>query len=466
MTIKNITIIIFGATGDLTKRKLIPALYQLIKHKKIENVLIIGAAFNDAHVRDVIDDSLSFIQNPNNAIIQTLYDSFYYKKVNFTELHDFVALNDFVKNCEKDYSGTHNRLFYCATASHFFAPITDYCFQAGLLHRTTIKDTFWHRIVYEKPFGHDLNSAQDINQAIAAIIDESQVYRIDHYLTKEIVSNIAMIRFTNCVLEPLWSHQYIDQVNIIVSEKLGIEGRGGYYDAYGALKDVVQNHILEILALVCMEAPEKLSGDYIRTERVKVLEKTRYVDGILGQYDGYLAEGNVREHSDTDTYAFLKLAVDTMRWSGVPFYIKTGKCLDKKETVIHIKFKQVDCLLLRGCPLESNWLTIRVDPESIIQLILNVKNSFNADRTTPVAMELIHEKITGVESAQAYEVLLQEAMRGEQSISVRVDEIEYAWKIIDHIKTQQLPLYIYEKGSEGPREAMQFIKKHGIKKRA
>jgi len=463
---KNTTFILFGATGDLSKRKLLPALYQLIAQKKIENILIIGAAFDNATSESMINAALPFIKNPDDSILQKLYSCSYYKKLNFNTYSDFVALKEFVLECEQKYnfSQTH-RLFYVATASHFFTSITQNSFGSGLLQRTTAQSAFWHRIIYEKPFGHDAQSARAINECIANLIDESQVYRIDHYLTKEVVSNIAMIRFTNCVLEPLWSNRYIDQVQIVLSETLGLEGRGSYYDAYGALKDVVQNHILEILALVCMEAPEKLIGDAIRNERVKVLQNVRFIDGILGQYDGYLNEKDVGEGSHTETYAFLKLAVDTLRWRGVPFYIKTGKCLDKKETVIHIKFKQVDCLLLRGCPTDSNWLTISVDPESIIQLTLNVKKPLHADRVVPVVMELAHNKITGVESSQAYEVLLLEVLRGEQSISVRFDEIEYAWKLIDHLAAQKLPLYRYEKGSEGPVEEIQFIQKHGIKKR-
>lgn len=460
---KHITIIIFGATGDLSKRKLIPALYWLITHKKIDTITIIGAAFDDITSDYMIDLAKPFIKNADEAILATLYACSYYKKINFTVPKDFVELNAFVQECEKKHSGYSNRLFYCATAAHFFIPITLHSFNAHLLQRTIAQDTVWHRIIYEKPFGYDVHSAREINEAIAALIDESQVYRIDHYLTKEVVSNIAMIRFTNCVLEPLWSNRYIDQVHIILSEKIGIEDRGGYYDTYGALKDVVQNHILEILALVCMEAPEKLTGDYIRSERVKVLEKVKFIDGILGQYDGYLNEKNVHERSQTDTYALLKIAVDTLRWRGVPFYIKTGKCLDKKETAIHIKFKQVDCLLLRGCPTHSNWLTIKIDPEAIIQLSLNVKRPDAIDQVMPVNMELLHNKIVGIESPQAYEVLLAEVLRGEQSISVRFDEIEYAWKLIDYIVQKKLPLYTYEKGSTGPQEETAFINKHGMK---
>jgi len=292
------------------------------------------------------------------------------------------------------------------------------------------------------------------------------VYRIDHYLTKEIVSNIAMIRFTNCVFEPLWSHRYIDQVQIIASETIGLEGRGAYYDQFGALRDVVQNHMLELLALVCMESPEKLTGDFVRGERAKVLEKVQFVEGILGQYEGYAQEESVQPNSTTETYASLKFFVNNARWSGVPFYIKTGKCLDKKETTIHIKFKQVDCLLLRGCPMDSNWLTIKIAPDQAFLLTLNAKDPNSIDKIVPVQMEFCHSCIFGLQTPQAYEVIFEEVMRGEQSISVRYDEIEFAWQIIDQIFAQKLRVYQYKKATTGPQEEILLQQRWGIKWRS
>lgn len=460
---KNITIILFGATGDLSKRKIIPALYRLIEHKKLEHFTIVGTAFDDVTADHMIDAARPFIEKSDEAIWNILRNNSFYKKIDFTQKDDYSELYSFVQECERQKGLTGNRLFYVATASSFFCPITQYCADVGLLLKRDVKDQFWHRIVYEKPFGNDLESARQINACIERTLNESQVYRIDHYLTKEVVSNIAMIRFTNCVFEPLWSNRYIDQVQIVLSESGGIEGRGVYYDTAGALRDVVQNHMLEMLALICMESPEKLTGDYIRAQRVKVLEKLRFVDGILGQYDGYQAEKNVSHGSRTDTYASLKLAVDTPRWSGVPFYLKTGKRLDKKETVIHIKFKQVDCLLMRGCPTDSNWLTIQIAPEAIFSLTLNTKIPGKSDEVTPVNMEFCHSCIYGLQTPEAYEVIIEEVMRGEQSISVRFDEIEYAWKLIDTISAQKLPVYSYAQGLSGPEEETQFDDKHGMR---
>lgn len=464
---KNVTIILFGATGDLSKRKIIPALYRFIAKKKIEKVIIVGAAFDDVTSDKMIDAARSFATQVDEESWYDLQKISFYKKINFTENNDFQALHDFVQECEKKHGIINsNRLFYVATASDFFCSVTHNSARVGLLQRRNTKDATWHRIVYEKPFGHDLTSAHEINECIKNTINESQVYRIDHYLTKEVVSNIAMIRFTNCVLEPLWSNRYIDQVQIILSESGGIEGRGAYYDAYGALRDVVQNHMLELLALICMESPEKLTGDYIRAERAKVLEKIQFIDGILGQYDGYQQEAHVKDNSSTDTYASLKLAVDTPRWTGVPFYLKTGKCLNKKETIIHIKFKQVDCLLMRGCPVDSNWLTIQIAPEATFVLTLNVKRPETTDQIVPVGMEFCHSCLFGPQTPEAYEVLFEEVMRGEQAVSVRFDEIEYAWKLIDTIEAQKLPLFTYEKGSTGPQEEKQYTDKYGMRWRS
>ena len=460
---KNVTIVLFGATGDLSKRKIIPALYRFLVKKKLEKVIIVGAAFDDVTADQMIDAAKPFIPDVDEAYWDSLRAMSYYKKINFKEPNDFESLRLFVEECEKKNGIGASRLFYLATAADFFCSITHNSAQTGLLQRHGKNEPVWHRIVYEKPFGHDLESAHVINECIKHNIDESQVYRIDHYLTKEVVSNIAMIRFTNCVLEPLWSNRYIDQVQIVLSESVGLEGRGMYYDTYGALRDVVQNHMLEILALICMESPEKLTGDYIRAERVKVLEKIKFIDGILGQYEGYTDEPHVQKNSRTDTYASLKLAVDTPRWVGVPFYLKTGKCLDKKETIIHIKFKQVDCLLMRGCPTDSNWLTIQIAPEATFVLTLNMKKPNAADQMMPVGMEFCHSCLFGLQTPEAYEVLLGEVVRGEQSISVRFDEIEYAWKLIDAIEQQKLPLFRYKKESKGPQEEQQFTQKHGMR---
>lgn len=460
---KSITIVIFGATGDLAKRKLIPALYHLIARKKIENFIIVGAAIDDVNVDTMLIRAQEHISQHDESVWDILRDRSFYKRVNFANEQDFDALREYIELLEKQHGFEKaHRLFYCATAPSFFCSITRSIACTRLAIKHDIHDDVWHRIVYEKPFGHDLASAHEINECIKEFFYESQVYRIDHYLTKDVVSNIAMIRFTNIVLEPLWSRNHIDQIQIILSETVGVEMRGKYYDQFGALRDMVQNHILELLALICMESPKKLTGDFIRIERAKVLEKVRLIDGILGQYKGYRQEKDVVADSKTETYAALALAVDTQRWKDVPIYVKTGKCLDKKETVIHIKFKAVECLLLEGCPIESNWLTLRVAPESLFTLTLNAKHPMK-DQLVPVDMEFCHSCLFGLQVPASYEVLLSEVIKGEQSVSVRFDEIEYAWRLIDAVEDAQLPLFSYVPSSTGPEEEKEFRDRHTMR---
>jgi glucose-6-phosphate 1-dehydrogenase len=475
------TIVLFGASGDLAKRKLIPALYKLIGHNKLTNFVVVGAAYDDTSAATILEQAKPFIIQYDQAVFDRMRERFFYQRVNFVEPADFVGLEKQVSTLERTYGLSGNRIIYLAAASHFFVPITQAVASSGLARtQPSLIRAFssassggqesspspWHRLVYEKPFGEDLQTAHAINKCIARCFNESQIYRIDHYLTKEIVGNIALVRFTNCVFEPLWNNRYIDNVQIILSEKIGIDGRGGYYDHYGALKDMVQNHMLELMALIGMESPEKLTGEYIRQERVKVLEKIKVIDATLGQYEGYRSEAHVAPNSTTETFVSLFCMIENHRWAGVPFYLKTGKHLDKKETVIHIKFKQVDCLLSRNCPSDSNYLTIEVTPEAKFSLSLNVKKPGLVNEVTPVNMEFCHSCLFGPITPEAYEVIFEEIMRGEQSISVRFDEIEYAWKVIDAIEAMNLAVYPYAPGSRGPEQAEQFARKHGMRWRS
>lgn len=462
----DVTIIIFGASGDLTRRKLLPALYRLILQKKLTNFAIVGAAIDPITVADIFTKTRDFIGPVDESVWQLMQERTFYERIDFSNATDFKRVAKKVAAIEKELHLKGNRLIYVASAANYFCSITEHSAMAKLIERTKEGEQPWQRIIYEKPFGHNLASAQQINACIEKFLDESQVYRIDHFLTKELVSNIALIRFTNCVFEPLWSNRYIDQVQIIISEELGIENRGTYYDKYGALADVMQNHLLELLALIGMESPEKLTGNYIRSKRVDVLKKVEIVDGILGQFEGYTQEKFVDPSSKTETFAALFLRVNNPRWAGVPFYVKTGKCLPKKETVIHIKFKQVDCLLTHSCPVPSNWLTIEVAPEATFSLTLNVKKPGRNEIVVPVAMEFCHSCLFGTQIPQAHEVILEEVMKGEQSISVRFDEIEWAWRIIDAVRSQQFPLYRYRCESNGPKELEEFEQKHGMRWRS
>jgi len=462
----NVTLIILGATGDLARRKLFPSIYRLLARNKLNQCAIIGAAYEEVTVLDILEKVRKHMPHIDEEVWQQLVDSFSYQQLNFNKLEDYKRLNSHIQNIEKQQGCPGNRLIYLAAASTFYCEITTNLAKSGIAHKTETKKVPWNRIVYEKPFGHDKKSAHEINACIKTYFDEHQIYRIDHYLTKELVSNISLLRFTNCVLEPLWNNRYIDNVQIILSEEICMEGRGAYFDAYGTLRDVMQNHMLELLALVAMEAPKKLTGEYVADQRVQVLKHVEIIDGILGQYHGYHDEPGVKPDSTTETFAALYAQINNPRWTGVPFYLKSGKCLNKKETAIYIKFKQVDCLLAKECPSETNSLTIRIAPDASFILRLNAKKVGESNELIPIDMEFCHSCVFGRSTPQSHEILLSEIIRGERSVSVRFDEIEYAWDIIDQIITRKLPVYEYEEGSAGPKELIDFEKKHGMRWRS
>jgi glucose-6-phosphate 1-dehydrogenase len=483
-------IILLGATGDLSTRKIFPALYTLFKNNKLGNSIIIGAALSEVTAQQLLENAKKYIKPSDGDTWHAFSKRVLYFPVNFSNPEDFNALAAYVAVQEKKGKLAGNRIVYCATAPYFYCTITQGLAASGLIkkmqnvrkvrqaHHEREEDSgsssarpelvqgfgrIYNRIVYEKPFGHDLASAQEINACIAAHFEEHQIFRIDHYLTKELVGNIALVRFTNIVFEPLWNNRYIDHVQIIFDEEVCLDGRGAFYDKYGALADVMQNHMMQLVALIGMEAPQKLTGDFIRTERAKVLQKVKVIDALLGQYKGYHQEQGVAPDSKTETFAEVYVRIDNPRWAGVPFYLKAGKCLDKKETTIYIKFKQVDCLLSKACPSESNNLTIEISPNPLFALTLNAKVPGKNDEVSPVKMTFASD-VFGPQSPEAYETLIEEILKGEQSVSVRFDEIEYAWKIIDAVRALKPPLYEYERRSKGPQEGQElFQKKHGMR---
>lgn len=458
-------IIILGATGDLARRKIFPALFQLYVKKKLGKSIIIGAALDELHDTQFHEKIKQHISIADQAQWSSFISRISYVPINFLQPTEFKKLAAWVAQKEKEVGLTGNRLAYCATAPYFYCSLSDNLASSNLIKRTK-HEAIWQRIVFEKPFGSDLQSAQEINRCIAKHFDEHQIYRIDHYLTKELVGNIALIRFTNLIFEPLWNNRYIDQVQIIFDEQLDVDGRGAYYDKYGAVSDVMQNHMMQLVALIGMESPEKLTGDKIRSERARVLERVQVVDALFGQYEGYKKEMGVDPQSQTETFAQVMVRIDNPRWSGVPFYLKTGKCLDKKETVIFIKFKKVDCLLSRACPSESNFLTIRISPDPLFALTLNAKVPGTIDEVAPVEMDISHDAFVQ-QSTQAYEIVIEEVMRGEQSVAVRFDEIESAWRVIDAIRARKPVIFRYEKGTSGPKEAVKlFDEKHGVRWKA
>lgn len=458
-----VTYIIFGITGDLAKRKLIPALYHLSR-SSIGKILIIGVAIEEVTSLSILKNAQPFVEDFDAGEWDNFCNNFYYERLDVKDPNGWALFKKRVIELEKKVVFEGKRLVYLATASSLFGIITQELAQIGLIEKKAEVDSNWHRVIYEKPFGHDAASAHKINVLIARYLNEHQIFRIDHYLTKELVSNISIVRFTNCVFEPLWNNRYIDQINILLDETIDIEGRGQYYDQYGALRDVLQNHILQMLALIAMESPSCLTGDAIRDRRVSLLKSVEFSDGIRGQYKDFIREKHVADNSKTETFAALLFQVKTARWLGVPFFVKTGKCLQKREVAIQVKFKQVDCLLARNCALlESNWLTFSIAPEEQFSLKLNVKMAGESDMVTQVSMRFCHQDHFDMRSSQAYETLLKEVVAGEQASAVRFDEIEAAWAIIDQIEKKKLPLYEYERGSAGPVELKDFIYKHGIK---
>ncbi len=457
------TIVILGATGDLATRRLIPALFHLTEQRQLKDYIIVGAALTQCDASEVLQKAKKYISDLDERRWEQFEERFFYVSVDFTRQEDFKTLADQINKLESEWKMPGNRVVYMATSPSFFCPVTQELSNAEIIHKQDDDQQSWTRVIYEKPFGHDSASARALNECISNYLDESQIFRIDHYLAKNIVGNIALLRFTNRVFEPLWNKDNIAWVEIVLSETSGVRGSGHYYDSYGAINDVVQNHILQIIALIGMEAPVYLSGEFIRDEKARVLKHVRAVDLLLGQYEGYQSEEGVAHDSTTETFAAAHLTIDNARWQGVPFYIRTGKALDKKETVITIQFKEVKCLLQTSCPTEPNYLRIRVMPEPGFALVLNVKKPGMIEEIEPIAMDFCYEKRFGKVPENAYEVLLQEVLKGEPSVSVREDEIEYAWNMIDALKKLDRPVYTYKKGSHGPKELQEFAHKHSMR---
>ena len=453
---ENCTIIIMGVTGDLAKLKLIPAVYELLKEKKLGTFSLVGTASRDQDAAAILDEAKKNIPNIDEALWNTVKNNFTYCKVNFDMPEDYQGLKTRIEEIEKKNGLSGNRLFYLATLPEHFESITLNLAKVGLVDPKKMQ-----RVIYEKPFGSDLKSAQKINACIGKVFDEKNIYRADHYLGKELVANIALLRFTNRILEPLWSRRDVDSVQIILDENFGIKNRGKYYDAYGAMKDIMQSHALQILALLAMESPDRLTGEHIRQKKADVLKMTKITDVILGQYEGYLEERFVAPNSKTETFFAVKLEVNNARWKGVPFYIRAGKNLAKKQTIAHIRFKGVECLLAKTCPSDNNYLTIRVEPNEGFAFEINSKAMTGNYEIQTIDLGYDH-KDWGEHNMDAYTVLIEQALAGEQSFFINKEEIEYSWKIVDAVKKEKLPVYQYKVGSDGPKELERWSQKNNI----
>jgi glucose-6-phosphate 1-dehydrogenase len=479
--------VIFGATGDLSGRKLLPALYNLAKQRSLPaGFAVVGAAIDDLddkafrnHASDVIQ-KFSRTQPIDARVLDAFLSSLSYVKVDFSKLDDFKALAQKLQELDSTRHVGGNRIFYCATPPPMYQTITLQLQAAGL----NTGDGF-HRIVVEKPFGFDLKSARELTQTLQRVFPEDSVYRIDHYLGKETVQNILAFRFANSIFEPVWNTNLIDSVQITAAEDIGIEQRGAYYDKAGTLRDIVQNHALQLVALTAMEPPLAFEATAVRDEKVKVLRSIRPLLGddivrstVRGQYTkgwvlgeqvaAYRQEKNVATDSPTETFAGLRLFIDNWRWAGVPFYIRAGKRLPKRVTEIRIQFKRPPHLTFGREAMQEvdpNAITLRIQPEEGISLKFGAKVPSAGLRIRSVTMDFQYMTSFLVEAPEAYERLLLDCMIGDPTLFTRADEVEAAWTLIDPIEESwrngRPPLGMYAAGTWGPPEAARLLQADG-----
>lgn len=473
-------IVLFGASGDLAERKLYPALYEIYKKNGNKPFVVIGCArrpwdhdqfraFVESSLRETLDtESKGFLQR------------FFYYPLDVNHTDAYHELRDLVEQLDRDYHLKGNRLFYLALAPEYFSTVT-----LNLKEAHLTETNGWKRLIIEKPFGKDLTSAKALNDDICKVFMEDEIYRIDHYLGKEMVQNIQVIRFANPIFESIWNNRYIANIQITASETIGVGERAGYYDRTGALLDMVQNHILQMVALTAMEPPSRLETEDIRDEKVKVLRSIRPVTAecvadqiVRGQYTrGLLANGEraiayreedgIAHNSDTETFIAAKLYIDNFRWSGVPFYIRTGKRLKTKSTQIIVQFKNapLNPYLRTFNGEEPNLLAIHVQPDEGLTLKLNAKRFTEKWDTMPVTLDFCNNCSKEDYGSDAYERLINDCMHGDSTNFTRWDEVALSWEYVDGIirawREKPIPLNFYEAGSMGPYESDQLLKKDG-----
>ncbi len=483
------TIVIFGASGDLTKRKLLPALYNLKRLKLLpENFAVLGVAVtegNDEIYREKITADINeFATEP---VEKAEWDEFvkraYYISGDFNDAGTFQRLAAKITDVQKTHQLPGNVLFYLAITPTLFAKVVE---QLGAIGLTAETEDAWRRVIIEKPFGRDLASARELNLEISKSLRERQIYRIDHYLGKETVQNIMVFRFGNSVFEPIWNRRYIEYVQITVAEELGVELRGGYYDHSGVLRDMVQNHILSVLSLVAMEPPTSISGDSVRNEKVKVLEAIRPMEPeevientVRGQYaagvidaknvPAYRSEPDVNPKSNTETFVAMKLEVDNWRWAEVPFYIRSGKRLAARTTEVVIGFRRAP-LMLFGKQVDSNVLpnrlVLHIQPEEGITLDIHAKRPGPKIEISNIPLNFNYREFGESTAATGYETLLYDCMIGETTLFHRYDSVDASWQIVNPILDvwQALPARDfpnYAAGTWGPESSDELIAKDG-----
>jgi glucose-6-phosphate 1-dehydrogenase len=491
-TVQPCVLVIFGATGDLTHRKLLPALYNLaIEQPLPPQFSVVGVArrpfSNEEFRRQALDSINQFSRRTpvNPAVWETFSKGLFYCQSQFDDPNGYQSLKELLEQLDRERGTGGNRLFYLATPPSFYPVIGDMLSKAGVAQRGNADGPSFARIIVEKPFGHDYDSAQRLNAELNKGFSEKQIYRIDHYLGKETVQNIMVLRFGNGIFEPIWNRRYIDNVQITVAETLGVGGRGDYYEEAGAIRDMIQNHMMQLLTLTAMEPPVTFGADSVRDEKVKVLsaipplhDAEITVDTVRGQYGagyvggekvvGYRQEPDVKPDSHTETYVALKLNIENWRWAGVPFYLRHGKRLTKRLTEIAIQFKRPPYLLFSGTgadQIQPNVLSLRIQPNEGISLRFTAKVPGQEMQLRAVNMDFLYGSSFGVEPPEAYERLLLDCMHGDPTLFTRIDETLLAWKLVDTIvagwSKERSVLPQYEPGTWGPKEADQLIERDG-----
>jgi glucose-6-phosphate 1-dehydrogenase len=484
-------IVIFGAAGDLTKRKLLPALYNLAACRLLpESFSIIGVARSEmdtATFREKLRQDLAShaTSEVDPALVNKLAERASYVSGNFEDPATYQRLGETLRRVDQEHGTQGNYLHYLAIAPNYFAEVTRQLGAAGLVREEHGR---WRRVIIEKPLGTDLESAQALNIELAKTLAESQTYRIDHYLGKETVQNILVFRFANGMFEPIWNRRYIDHVQITVAESLGVENRGGYYEEAGALRDMIPNHMLQLLALMAMEPPTSFAAEAVREEKSKVLRSIPPLSGekvltnaVRGQYGegqlggervlGYRHEQRVNARSNTETYAAMRLSIDNWRWADVPFYLRTGKRLGARMSEIAIQFRRPPLTLFRDTPVEKltpNQLVVRIQPEEGISLRFGAKMPGPSVRVGSVAMDFHYRDHFGVTPSTGYETLLYDCMKGDATLFQRADTIEAGWGIVTPILElwKALPARNfpnYAAGSQGPVEADELLARENRK---